>query len=282
VPVCVERVPGNLALVMGSGGERRVGHLFRLDLRYQCQVAKPTFELRERWRVSGKTLGMISSPLLLPPEPDRHLLLATSFDGRLLGIEFETGDILFELSFPGTQTYVMPVPFRWKAELRGEQGMFGAVACFSGTNPWTGLNFPDNHGRVEVAWVDLAAARLVNRRRIGHFIASSPATADLNGDGADETIVTFVKFLELGEKEVFHYLTIYDGASGAKLLHRKFFGLTASTPSLADLEGNGLLDLVLANELGVFRFEIQNSRGHSVTWGGYLGPLQTAQATPGS
>jgi hypothetical protein len=74
----------------------------------------------------------------------------------------------------------------------------------------------------------------------------SPAVADLNGDGRDEIVV-----VANDNPAVLSLLVVYDGASGAVLLTKLLGNISESSPILADVDGNGSIDVVVGGESGV-------------------------------
>jgi hypothetical protein len=74
----------------------------------------------------------------------------------------------------------------------------------------------------------------------------SPAVADLNGDGRDEIAV-----VANASPATFTTLIVYDGATGNVLLTKLLSNSSESSPILADVDGNGSVDVVVGGESGV-------------------------------
>ena len=74
----------------------------------------------------------------------------------------------------------------------------------------------------------------------------SPALGDLNGDGRAEIAVVSNR-----NPASLSTLTVYDGASGAVLLTKLLANSSESSPILADVDGNGSVDVVVGGESGV-------------------------------
>lgn len=74
----------------------------------------------------------------------------------------------------------------------------------------------------------------------------SPAVGDLNGDGRAEIAVVSNR-----SPASLTTLTVYDGASGAVLLTKLLANSSESSPILADVDGNGSVDVVVGGESGV-------------------------------
>jgi hypothetical protein len=74
----------------------------------------------------------------------------------------------------------------------------------------------------------------------------SPALGDLNNDGRDEIVVVANK-----SPATLSTLMVFDGATGTVLLTKMLTNISEASPILADVDGNGTIDVVVGGESGV-------------------------------
>jgi hypothetical protein len=80
-------------------------------------------------------------------------------------------------------------------------------------------------------------------------ISSSPAIADINGDGRPDVVVGGGNYWHGSDG---HRVWAWDAATGAQLKGwpQTFYGVTGASPAIGDLQGNGARDVVVATRSG--------------------------------
>jgi hypothetical protein len=135
--------------------------------------------------------------------------------------------------------------------------------------------FPTYKWKNVVTWFDGATGAVLDEATTGVFSSASPLVADFDADQLDETIALSMDSFTIEEGSVISTLTIYDGARGKKKrLELKLRGAGQATPAVADLDGDGTLDLILTYFGVVERYALELPGGPRpvVRWGGFRGP----------
>lgn len=244
-----------LEVVSGSGGETLGGHLSRLSLTAEKAVPK--------WELEVPKQGVISSPLVTRVG-DELSVIGALYAGRVVRLDAETGAVRWSVPRKGFEARGSPAP-----------GRFGGSSNVDVAATMSQGSFPTYQWKNLVVWYDGATGEVLDEAASGVFSSASVLVADFDGDQFDETIALSMDAFTINEGSVVSTLTIYDGARGKKKrLELKLRGAGQATPALADLDGNGTLDLVLTYFGVVERYalDLYGTPTPAVRWGGFRGP----------
>lgn len=249
-------LPGTSELFVGTGGETLAGHLYRYDLAQHAVT----------WAFPSTGKGFIASPLLHDFDGDGKLdVVASISEGTFTRLDGATGKPKWSLSREGFESYASPAV----GDFGGKSPGLDAVTSFNqGT-------FPEYRWRNIILWVDGETGELLDEAQEGVFASASPVVVDVDGDGLDETFVMAMDSFTAWEGKVLSTLVVFDGAKGkARRLELKVKGAGAATPVVADLDGDGKLDLVLAYLGHVERYalEVPGAKTPRLRWPGFRGP----------
>ena len=248
VPVVLdEGAPINL--VVGSGGERRGGHIFGLHLDKNHKIS-------EKWRWPSPKKGIISSPLVHYAAGAARGVVAVTFDGKVVHLDIHTGKPLWTREFLGYETYASP------AIAQTAQGPTVVAQLSKGT-------FPVYQESI-IVWLDLNDGKIIHKEAFGIFNSSSPLTLDYNGDGYDDTLALTNLESSLGPTTK-NQLVIYSGKNFSKLIKQSSTGFVASTPNIADLRGDGATSIIMAQWDHLKKLSISRKVG-SIGWNQFRGP----------
>jgi outer membrane protein assembly factor BamB len=244
-----------LTVIAGSGGESVTGNLWR----FRFEGDRATTE----WSVPSGRLGVIASPLITHINGEEAVLIAF-YDAVVARVDVNGGKVRWTSPRPGFEARASPAPGRF-----GGRGTTDVVATMSqGTYPiyqWKNL----------VVWFDGVTGEVLDEARSSIFSASSPLVVDFDGDGLDETITVSMNDFSVREAEVTSTLTVYDGSRGKPVrLKLVLKGSGMATPAVADLEGDGVLDLVVTTtgKLERYALELPGGPPPAVRWNGFRGP----------
>ena len=114
-----------------------------------------------------------------------------------------------------------------------------------------------------------------------HSGFTSPLAADMNGDGRDEILMIRgggQMFEAIGEFSFYHDIEILDSCTLSHELLIQRDQMSIGTPTLADMDGDGLLDLITTDTSGysgasysIIRWSLGVESPDSISWGSYLG-----------
>ena len=249
VPVVLRGAGGALDAIVATGGETLPGHLFRIDL--------ATGEAR--WRVATKKKGFVGSPLVHVYGDGSVDVLAASFEGTVLRVDAATGAVRWQVEFPGHEIYSIPAP----GFFDGDDVPDVAIVRNRGRFPvWD---------RAQVTFLSGTDGALLGEVDLGVSSMASISVLDANGAGTDDVLVTANLDFGSNYEKISSVLACFDGKTRARLFSRKLPGMSAATPWVGDLDGDGTLDVVHASWKRVVRFAIPGVPPAAVRLGGYRG-----------
>ena len=250
-----------LHALFGTGGETLPGSLWRVavsdladgDLSAAEELIAPTD--------AGK--GLIAPPSLGDLNGDGALdIVVPVFDGRLVALDGESGQVLWSHSYPGQESIATPA----LGHFDDNPGLDVAALFLSGT-------FPTYRGSVHLI-VRGDTGEVVFEEELPEIRgAVSPLAVDLTGDGRDEVLWGVVS----GRGQLM--IAVLDLANQPRLRRAWVTtGFTVSTPIVGDFDGDGALELIVSTNLprteytwGMTRLDLKASTPARISWGAYLG-----------
>jgi outer membrane protein assembly factor BamB len=229
-PAVLRSSGGEMLVAIGTGGERRGGHVHVLTF------DEPTATFALRWSVPSScgTGGFVSSPVF----------------GRLGA---DGGDSVVAMDYCGTVhavgidgalhwSHKADIPFGTAnpllADLDGD-GALDVIAAFESVN-FSDPATTSERARSQVLALD---GRTGERRwsfEADAWVFASPVSADFDSDGVEDALVAFASpFFETTSA-----LRVLSGASGT-VLYEDATGNTSGTPVLGDVDDDGNLDVFL-------------------------------------
>ncbi|MEQ9443160.1 MAG: hypothetical protein RIG62_29255 [Cyclobacteriaceae bacterium] len=275
-PLCADLSGnGEQTVIFGSGGETLPGNLYRtpLDSLISGDLSSATV------LATGKDRGFMAPPVLVDITQDGVLdIIANAVDGRMIGINGDDHSVIWEVAIPGAEVY-------------------GSIAVGN----FNGDDIPDffsNFGVGIFPDVEKAYQLMVNGRTgeiefldsLGYLQIGSPLSADLDGDGLDEALMSLNSSTTQKNQNIYTSLfgiqnqlvMFHFGKHSRHTLLGPFVGVNpASTPWIGDLDNDQHLDIIYGymadtlhyqpfNGMKILRHEIDVKADH-VRWGGYMG-----------
>lgn len=262
LPLVQMRREGGDRLYIATGGDTLGGNLIKL---------RPD-SFKEDWRIRVPGVGFIGSPLLADLDGDGRDEVVALAHGAVYRADAEAGSIGWQWRDRPYWTYGSPAVGSFDGD-----ATLDVVAGF-------------NHGvwprrdRTLVLWLSGATGRVISEKRFAEpfrSTASSPLVLDVDRDGRDETLLVLSNPLpDRSVADQTHRLVLFDGGRARdEVLSLEFPGYAIATPRLADLDGNGRLDVIHASQHEVLRLELTVSpeppdapRLPRVRWGEFRGP----------
>ncbi len=255
IPALVSAHP--LEVIASTGGETLSGHLYRLPL--GPPPAAPRWEAE-----SGPKQGLVASPFITHIK-GTSAVVEVGHDGRVMRVDLETGALRWEQSLAGFEGMASPSPGRFG----GSADVDVVVSRSKGT-------FPIFKWVNSITWLDGETGAVLDQADVGVFSSASPIVMDFDHDGFDETMTLSMDSFAPFEGSVLSTVTVFDGARGKqKRMQLKVRGTGQATPTVADLDHDATLDLVLSYLSTVERYALELPDAGvtpSVRWGGFRGP----------
>jgi outer membrane protein assembly factor BamB len=265
---------GTWWVIFGTGGETIGGNLYRARL---TEVLSGDLS-GARLLASSPEKGFIAPPVLADITSDGAPdIIVCSVDGRMLAINGVSDSLLWQADSPNTEGYSSPAVGYFNHD-----SIPDFFANF-GLGAW-----PTIINSVQLL-VDGKTGQILYRNDLGGFQYASPVSADMNGDGFDDALLSLNTWYTDRSYENVNYsqLMVFD------FHHQKNYPIgdtlpgqnLASTPWAGDLDGDGKLE-VISCSTGVLQRtnDIDNAKGlrisllrtgqpikKTVLWGAYMG-----------
>lgn len=234
-PVCIDCGGINPRVIVGSGGETISGHLYLTDLDALKLGEYDRFTVID----SSFAKGYIAPPVITDMDYVGGFdLIYNDSEARISRYSLRENKIVWSTSTDSSEVYTRPATgnFYKKDSI---PDVFAVSA--KGVYPfYTQFSFRLLDGR---------DGKEVWNASPGKFTYASPLIADVNGDGFDEAIVVVMKdSLLSGQKRPSPFVSVevIDFQTGEiSRLSESFPGSCfASTPTLVDMDGDGLAELI--------------------------------------
>ncbi len=246
-----------LDLTYGSGGRARPGHLTKIRVPFGPSGTAPV--VPRLWEYRSEPEGITSSPIVTTSADGRSEVITTQLSGRALRMVAADGTVC------------------WRSpRLPGSLPTTAAVGRFAGlASP--GIVVKTVAAQGVLLWLDGRDGRVAASARIGGASWASPLTADLNGDGYDEVVLSAVTNLpahhgDLPSKAATTHVLIFDGHTRRVLVDRTLPGASSATPTIADLDLDGHPDILVPHFDHLARLSIVGAPAPSLTVNQYRGP----------
>lgn len=248
-PFVIEGVPlSDQDVYLGTGGESVQGAVSAL--RYG-----PTLSDAPRLAWSVPTDGVVAPPVTAVFGM-RKVVLATTWGAETLAIDAESGTVL------------------WRNHRRGHVSA-APVAVPASEKGWVlvtssaGETFPPVGEDSVVRWIDTSSGSMIRERDLDGLSATDPILFDFDDDGRQDLLVAPVHEAFAGRSDEKGELLILDTEDGDPLASAGFARFAASTPLIADLDDDGLAELVHTSQTGIRCYRLTTAIGANRVAAGY-------------
>ena len=257
---------GNQWILYGTGGENLGGHFYAvlIDDLVQGDLSNSIV------LASDLNKGFIAPASIYKTEADFYNIIIQSFDGLVTKIDGSTFSSLWTYNKLGTESSAAPVIGNFTGDLTPDV----LLVLFNGVAPsynnYYQVMLDGNDGSVQ--FID----------SLGVINFSSANAIDLNNDGRDEGVFS-ITYNDNGFFTT-RVNSIDFTTNTISIIDQERTGVNiSSTPLIADLDNNGLLDLVYCvkkdslNPMGwkginVYRSELNSTLPNAgIAWGSYMG-----------
>lgn len=236
---------------VGTGGESIPGAV--TAMRYGSGA---TAAPRVVWTVP--TDGVVAPPIVATIG-GRKIVLASTWGGETIAIDAEHGEVIWRNHKPGHVALAPPV---------ASVPETGWVIVSSSR----GTTFPPVGEDTVVRWIDTQSGTTIREKNIGGLSIADPILFDFDDDGEQDLLVTPVANAFEGGTGERGRLLVLDAARGAALTSAPFEKFAASTPLIADLEGDGRAELIHAAYPGLRCYRLDTEIGADRVARGYRNP----------
>lgn len=253
---------GTIDIVFGTGGETYPGGLWRTtldDLLINDLSNAIAF-------VQNQVHGFVAAPVLADINRDNILdVIAADAEGRISVFNGQTNQLMWDFQLPITECYSTPAI----GQFTGSDDL--DVYANIGKGVWP---FFDKYYQV---MIDGQTGIPVYLDSIGHQF-SSPLSYDFDNDGFDEAILSS-NATSIFQPNTYSLFLIDFNDQTMSTIHQQTNSVSgASTPWIGDLDGNSVMDIVLAvnTDASMFNYSLKRlstsfNMVEPMLWGSYHG-----------
>jgi len=268
----------DIEIIYGTGGETFNGSLWSTSIE-AIESGDISNSIRLIEPKEGVEKGVMAPPVIVDITNDGILdIVAPTFDGRVVAIDgrnyskiwtIEVRDHAFDGNSPDIESYASPAIGYFTDDAIPDVFVHFVIGAFPDYSSSTSLMIDGGTG--DVLWKNDST----------HSGFTSPLAADMNGDGRDEILMIRgggQMFEAIGEFSFYHDIEILDSCTLSHELLIQRDQMSIGTPTLADIDGDGLLDLITTDTSGysgasysIIRWSLGVESPDSISWGSYLG-----------
>ena len=265
-------------ILFGTGGETFDGSLWSTsiediesgDISNSVMLIEP---------IEGVEKGVMAPPAIADVTNDGILdIIAPTFDGRVVAIDGRNYSDIWTINVKehalegdstDVESYASPAIGYFTNDSIPDVFVHFVIGAFPDYSASTSLMIDGVNG--EILWKNDSA----------HNGFTSPLAADMNADGRDEILMIRgggQMFENDGSMSFYHDIEILDSCTleHVHLLRRD--GMSIGTPTITDLDGDGILDLITTDTTGyssagctILRWSLGIATPNEISWGAYLG-----------
>lgn len=262
-PAVGRNADGELVVYFGTGGETNPGAFW---VALVDDVIDEDLSGAVRLLPAGVDKGVIAPPSLVDLTGDGVLdVVVATFEGVAAAIDGATYEVLWSyVREDEWETYSTPGIGHFD-----DDGVPDAFFSFS-----IGA-YPTYFGTAQIA-ISGATGEVLLDNRTNHLFVNSPLLADLNGDGLDEVLVQYSRFVE---PSMINQFGLYVPAAGEVIqTDETWTGAGTGTGAIVDLDGDGRLEWILTARLffgtpswRMWRIDLAAEDPGDLRWSEYLG-----------
>ncbi|MDP6855999.1 MAG: hypothetical protein QGH13_00530 [Candidatus Thalassarchaeaceae archaeon] len=265
-------------VLFGTGGETFSGSLWSTSIQ-DIEAGDISNSIMLTQSKEGVEKGVMAPPVIVDITHDGILdIVAPTFDGRVIAIDGRNHTIVWtievsEHAFDGNsvdiESYASPAIGYFTDDAIPDIFVHFVIGTFPDYSASTSLMIDGNSG--EVLWKNDST----------HSGFTSPLAADMNGDGRDEIIMIRSggeMFENNGVMPFYHDIEILDSCSMTHVLLAHREGMSIGTPTLSDIDGDGVLELITTDTTGysgpscsIILWSLGVDAPTSISWSSYLG-----------
>lgn len=253
-------------ILFGTGGETWAGSFWQASL---SDVLAGDLSSAKKL-VAGSKKGMLAPPSLADLDLDGRLdILLATFDGHLIALNGVTKAVMWERVFSNAESYSTPV-----------LGYFDRDDVPDVLAVFLHGEFPD-YVSAERALLSGRDGSVIWRGEEGDFAMGTDVAIDLDGDGLDEVIFNANTLHNpvTGRRDNQSVHLLDSACASARKWGTTPTGFAAGSPWVGDLDGDGVLDLLMPrhsanpalNDGLLTRFRVETKVPKQIRWGGYFG-----------